>query len=216
MRSEVLRIVRKEWPDKTSPKGYVRYGALNLFSALAKLTRYAEDIGDDELYEEAHEEAKKVVDPTPDRDGKFCYGLFGVRNREHDAIHSKTPRLFVFKEKHGDWRHDASTPENTCKAILHTIERRLEEKYWFSEELPEDEQVSDQMDLLSSNEIPETEADKARRILKIARSGKPGCLIIAGKMGYSFLGDRGDLEYEGFDIQSIEIAEFDLKKEPPF
>lgn len=215
MRSEVLRIIRKEWPDKTSTKGYVRYGALDRFSALAKLTRYAEDIGDDELYEEALEEAKKVVDPTPGRKEKFCYGFFGIRNREHDAIHNNKPRVFIFKEKHGDCMFDASTPKASSMAVLYTLERRLDDK-WLMDELPEDEQVSDQMDLLKSNGVPETEADKARRILKIARSDKPGCLFIAGKMAYTMLMERSGCEYELFDIEYLSEAEFDLKKEPPF
>jgi hypothetical protein len=215
MRNEVLSIIRKEWPDKTSPKGRVRYGALDLFSALAKLTRYAQDIGDDELYEEAYEEAKKVKDPTPDREGKFCYSLFGIRNQEHDAIHNKKPRIFIFKEKHGDCIFDASTPEASSKAVLYMLECRLEDG-WLMDELPEDEQVSNQMDLLSSNEIPETEAGKARRILKIARSDKPGCLLIAGKMAYTMLMERSGYEYELFDIEYLSEAEFDLKKEPQF
>ncbi len=162
MRNEVQELLDKDWPDKTSPKGHIRYGALNLYGTLARLTRYAEDIGDVELQEDALEEAKKIVDPTPGRKEKVCYNFFGVGNREHSAIHANEPRLFVFKEKHGDWRYDASTPERASKAVLYTLERRLEEKYWFSEELPEDEQVSDQMDLLESNVIPLTEADAAR------------------------------------------------------
>ncbi len=41
----------------------------------------------------------------------------------------------------------------------------------------------------------------------------PCALIIAGKMAYSFLMDRSEYEYEAFEIQSIDTAAFDLKKE---
>ena len=214
MRIEVLRIIRLEWPNKTSPKGRIRYGNLDLYAALARMVRYAEDIGDEELYEDALNAAKEIQDPTPDREGKLCYDTFGIKNREHDAIHNKRPRVFIFKEKHGDWMYDASTPLKASKAVLTVLERRLEDM-WFMEELPK-EAVSDQMDLLKSNKVPETEADKARRVLKIARSDKPGALIVAGKMAYSMLMDRSGFEYEQFDIESLSVAEFDLKKEPPF
>ncbi len=215
MRSEVVEILTKEWPDTTSPKGRVRYGNLNLYGALARMVRYAEDIGDDELYNDALDAAKGIKDPTPDREGKFCYEIFGIKNREHDAIHNKRPRVFIFKEKHGDWMYDASTPEASSKAVLYMLEARLEDK-WLMEELPEDEAVSDQMDMLKSNVVPETEADKARRILELARSDKPGCLFIAGKMAFSFMMERSGQEYELFDIEYLSEAEFDLKKEPPF
>ena len=55
-----------------------------------------------------------------------------------------------------------------------------------------------------------------RRILKVARSDKPGCLFIAGKMAFSFMMERSGYEYELFDIEYLTEAEFDLKKEPPF
>lgn len=214
MRSEVQEILDKEWPTTTSPRGHVNFGAFKLYVALARLARYSIDIGDDELYEDVLTEAKKITDPHHDGNDKpsYYYNYFGFKSQDHDAIHSNRPRVYIFKEKHGDCIFDASTPEAASKAVLYMLERRLEDGYLMDDV----EDIPNQMDLLKSNEVHETEAGLARSALELARSGKQGCLFIAGKKAFSMLRARSGNEYEYFVIEYLNIAEFDLKKEVPF
>lgn len=122
----------------------------------------------------------------------------------HSIFYANKPQVITLKEKHGDWIYDASTPENTARACLATIKRRLDEGYWYSDEL---EDTTNQFDMFRSNAIPLTEVEQVEKILEVGRESDG--LIVGGKQAFDFLLSRENHQYEDIEVCLADIAEFE-------
>lgn len=125
------------------------------------------------------------------------------------VFYAQIPQVIILKEKHGDWVYDASTPENAARACLATIKRRLNDGYWYSDELEEedDDNPVGQFDMFRPNTIPLTEVEQVEKILEIGRESDG--LIVGGKQAFDFLLSRDNHQYEDIEVQAAEIAEFE-------
>lgn len=124
----------------------------------------------------------------------------------HTVFYANKPQVIILKEKHGDWHYDASTPENAARACLEVLERRLDEGYWYADELPEDKDPGDQLGLFSSNKKPLTEAERAQKILDLARESNG--LIFGGRKAFEFLMEFSDGEYQRINVETASIGKF--------
>lgn len=122
------------------------------------------------------------------------------------VFYASKPQVIILREKHGDWHYDASTPENAARACLEVLERRLGEGYWYADELPEDKDPGDQLGLFSSNKKPLTEAERAQKILDIARESNG--LIFGGRKAFEFLMEFSDGEYQRIEVETANIGKF--------
>lgn len=206
MRAEVQEILDKDWPDDLDRKWPV-YGARNKQRALIRLAMDAEDCGDDELYSQAYEAANNINDPTNRRDK-----LRVIFPQSHTFIHGKERKLLIFEEKHGSWYFTPEGPEEIAKALLMVLHNRVDEEWFLDElygdDLPKEGVNLNQMDMFSHKEPPKTDMQKAKDILALARSGKSGTLIKAGKRALEFFQEHSDREYERFIVEYPTEIEF--------
>lgn len=211
MREEVQAILDKEWPDRKTPKGRPMYGSNDKSIALVRVAMYAEDCDDDELYEQAVEQAGLIPDTNPLHDREFVKVIFP---QYHTMMHSDTQKIITFKEKHGEWNFVINNAHEFSMALLTIISNRLEDGWYLDElygdDLPKEGEDPNQTDMFKSKELPKTDKEKVEDIIEHARSGKPGCVIKAGKVAYSFLQDHSDNQYEEFEVDYPSKADFDL------
>ena len=215
MRTEVQEILDKEWPDQPHRGGRnIRYGVYNMSSALVRLAMHAEDIGDNELHEDAIEQARMIVHPESKPGAKKPRMINALMPHVHSLFHSTEQMVLLFKEKHGTWRFVADNATEMSLAVLTMLEQRLNEDCYMDELYDELNEVDppdiNQLDIFKDNTPPQTDKQRAAGIIAFARSGDAGALIKAGKWAYTFLQNRDDYEYEGIDVEYADEATFDL------
>lgn len=207
MHSEVQAILDKDYPDRPATERMnFRSGERDRFIALTRMHTFAEDIGDEEMADDAIAVAKGLRDPETGEPFKgllmkpYIHGLF------HDGAEHN--RIAIFYEKHGTYHYALGTAEETAKTFLSVLNERLTDDYWYLDELTEEEEEQNQLDLLKSNEPVLTDKQEAQKIIDFARSDERGALIRAGKAAFAFLDERSDYEYERMEIETLTVAEF--------
>lgn len=115
--------------------------------------------------------------------------------REYLERSLSSPGILVFEEKHGTRYLVCNTREDYCRAAMHVLRGRLEDYWYYDEEL-------------ESSEIAEKEAAAYCGVVykeRVLRKDKTEAQRIVDsnnlEAAYEFLSDRDHGEYEGMQIE---------------
>ena len=132
MRTEVQDILDKDWPDDLDRKWPV-HGVNNMQRALILLAMHAQDISDEDLYEQAFNAASNIRHPDFPVDEPATMLRVHIP-QYHNAMHDTKQKLLIFKEKHGTWHFVTNNATEFSMALLTVLNQRVEDE-WFIDEL---------------------------------------------------------------------------------